>query len=99
MAPSGHARLAQRGLHSAHGAEQPRFAQAIRLSGLIGASGAYAGIIRRRGQHRLESASALAASQLAVDHVERSLILGRLDHTFIRSAYLPHGRYPGKRRR
>ena len=74
-------------------------AQAITLSGLIGASGAYAGIIRRRGQHRLESASAQAASQSAVDRVERSLVLGRLDHTFIRSAYLPHGRYPGKRRR
>ena len=74
-------------------------AQAITLGGLIGASGAYAGIIRRRGRHRLESASVLAAGQSAVDRVERSLVLGRLDHTFIRSAYLPHGRYPDKRRR
>jgi hypothetical protein len=74
-------------------------AQAITLSGLIGASGAYAGIVRRRGQHRLEAASSAAAGQSAVDRVERSLILGRLDHTFIRSAYLPHGRYPDKRRR
>ena len=74
-------------------------AQAITLSGLIGASGAYAGIIRRRGERRLESASAVVAAQSAVDRVERSLILGRLDHTFIRSAYLPHGRYPDKRRR
>jgi hypothetical protein len=74
-------------------------AQAITLIGLIGASGAYAGIVRRRGQHRLEAASAAAAGQSAVDRVERSLVLGRLDHTFIRSAYLPHGRYPDKRRR
>ena len=74
-------------------------AQTVSLCGLIGAAGAYGGIIRRRVEYRLESASAASAAETAVDRVERSLVLGRLDHTFIRSAYLPHGRYPGKRRR
>lgn len=74
-------------------------AQTVALCGLIGAAGAYAGMIRRRVEHRMESASADAAAQTAVDRVERTLVLGRIDHTFIRSAYLPHGRYPGKGRR
>ena len=74
-------------------------AQAMTLSGLVGASGAYAGIIRRRSLRRLETESSLAASQTAVDRVERSLVLGRLDDTFIRSSYVSKDRYPGKRRR
>ena len=74
-------------------------AQDITLSGLIGASGAYAGIIRRRQERRIMSHVAASASQAAVDRVDRSLVLGRIDHTFIRSAFLPHRRYPGHRRR
>ena len=73
-------------------------AQALTLSGLIGAAGAYAGLIRRRGDRRVAE-TAMTASQSAIDRVERSLVLGRLDQTFIRSAYLPHRRYPGWRRR
>ena len=77
-------------------------AQALTLAGLIGASGAYAGIIRRRQEHRIASFAGATASQAAVDRVERSLALGRIgriDHTFVRSAYLPHGRYPRHKRR
>jgi hypothetical protein len=73
-------------------------AQALTLIGLIGASGAYASLIRRRQESRVEHAAAVAASQSAAERVESTLFLGRVDHTFIRSAYLPHRRYPGKRR-
>jgi hypothetical protein len=72
--------------------------QALTLSGLIGASAAYAGIVRRRVEARTAQVVA-SASRSAVDRVDRALVLGRIDHTFIRSAYLPHGRYPGIRRR
>jgi hypothetical protein len=66
--------------------------QALSLSGLIGAAAAYAGIIRRRQERRI-ALNTTAASQSAIDRVERSLVLGRIDHTFVRTAYLPHRRY------
>ena len=74
-------------------------AQAITLSGLIGASGAYAGIIRRRQERRIESDFVVAAGEALSEREDRSPLIGRVDNTFIRSAYLPHGRYPGHRRR
>jgi hypothetical protein len=73
-------------------------AQALTLIGLIGASGAYASLIRRRQESRVEHAAA-AASQSAAERVENALFLGRVDHTFIRSAYLPHRRYADRRRK
>jgi hypothetical protein len=67
-------------------------AQAISLSGLIAASAGYASLIRRRQHRRTELQAATAASDAAVDRVERSLVLGRIDRTFVRSAYLPRRR-------
>jgi hypothetical protein len=73
-------------------------AQALTLTGLIGASGGYASLIRRRRERRVES-EAMAASQAAAVRVESTLFLGRIDHTFIRSSLLSRRRYPGVRRR
>jgi hypothetical protein len=67
-------------------------AQAMSLSGLIAASAGYAGLIRRRHHRRNEMEIASAASSAALDRVERSLVLGRIDRTFVRSAYLPKRR-------
>lgn len=67
-------------------------AQAMSLSGLIAASAGYAGLIRRRQQRRSEMHVATAASDAALDRVERSLVLGRIDRTFVKSAYLPKRR-------
>lgn len=67
-------------------------AQALSLSGLIGASGAYAGIVRRRQDHRLEVRAAAAISTAAVDRIDRHRTLARLDQTFIKSAYRPRDR-------
>jgi hypothetical protein len=67
-------------------------AQAMSLSGLIAASAGYAGMIRRRQQRRTEMHVATAANDAAVDRVERSLVLGRIDRTFIKSAYIPRRR-------
>jgi hypothetical protein len=74
-------------------------AQALTLSGLIGSAGAYAGIVRRRAEWRLEMRAADASTRSAVDRVQRVIALGRIDRTFVRSAYLPHGRYPEAERR
>jgi hypothetical protein len=62
-------------------------AQALSFSGLLGASGAYAGIIRRRHAHRLEAEASAEAGRTAVTRVDRSLALWRLDRTFTSSAY------------
>ena len=66
-------------------------AQAVSLSGLIAASAGYASLIRRRHHRRDELQAGTAASNAAVERVERSLVLGRIDHTFVKSAY-PHRR-------
>lgn len=62
-------------------------AQALSLSGLIGASGAYVGIIRRRRDGRIEMQAAAEASEVATERVGRQIALGRIEHTFVRSAY------------
>lgn len=67
-------------------------AQAVSLSGLIAASAAYGALIRRRHHRRNELMVTAAASSAAIDRVERSLVLGRIDRTFVRSAYLPKRR-------
>ena len=62
-------------------------AQAISLSGLLGATAAYAGIVRRRSALRLEFAAAAQSSRTATERVERHLTLARLEHTFTKSAF------------
>jgi hypothetical protein len=62
-------------------------AQALSLSGLVAASGAYAGIVRRRVERRIEIQAAAHASQAAVTRVDRSMALLRIDRTFSASAY------------
>lgn len=61
-------------------------AQSLSLSGLIGAVGAYAGIVRRRAQ-RLDEQRAVLASQAAAERVGRAMALGHLEHTFLRGHY------------
>lgn len=61
-------------------------AQSLSLSGLIGAAGAYAALIRRRAE-RLDAHRALLASQAAVERVDRTLALGHLEHTYLRGPY------------
>ncbi|HEX7197597.1 MAG TPA: hypothetical protein VF364_12290 [Candidatus Limnocylindria bacterium] len=58
-------------------------AQALSLSGLVGASGAYAGILRRRRDRQGEAA---LASNAAAERVDRHMALARIDHTFVKSA-------------
>ena len=65
-------------------------AQALSFSGLVGASGAYAGIIRRRQGHRVEAHASADASEAAVERVQRSIALSKLDRTFTKSAYRRH---------
>jgi hypothetical protein len=67
-------------------------AQAMSLSGLIAASFCYASLIRRRHHQRTELQAATTASNAALDRVERSLVLGRMDRTFVKSAYVPRRR-------
>jgi hypothetical protein len=67
-------------------------AQAMSLSGLIAASVGYASLTRRRHHRRIELQAATTASNAALDHVERSLVLGRIDRTFVNSAYVPRRR-------
>jgi hypothetical protein len=62
-------------------------AQALSLSGLVAASGAYAGIVRRRLERRTEIQAVAHASQAAVTRVDRSMALSRIDRTFSASAY------------
>jgi hypothetical protein len=57
-------------------------AQALSLSGLVAASGAYAGIVRRRSERRIEIQAVAHASQAAVTRVDRSMALSRIDRTF-----------------
>lgn len=62
-------------------------AQALTLSGLVGASGAYAGILRRRSERRIEDEVTAHASHAATERIDRHRALGRIEHTFVRSAY------------
>jgi hypothetical protein len=62
-------------------------AQALSLSGLVAACGAYAGLIRRRRDRRTELQATTDASTSAVSRIERSMALSHIDHTFSRSAY------------
>jgi hypothetical protein len=60
-------------------------AQSLSLSALVAATGAYAGIVRRRGEVRIGLRATVDASLAAVDRIDRSMALTRLDRTFIRS--------------
>ena len=73
-------------------------AQALSLGGLVGASCAYAGIVRRRRDQRIANVAAAQASSAATERVGRQIALARIDHTFVKSAY-PHRRSqdPGSR--
>ena len=62
-------------------------AQTLSLSGLLGASGAYAGIVRRRRERRIDLQASADASHTAADRVERSMALAHLDRTFTPSVY------------
>ena len=62
-------------------------AQALSLSGLVGATGAYAGIVRRRRDLGVVADEVAIASAAAVERVDRHISLSRLDATFIKSAY------------
>ena len=61
-------------------------AQALSLSGLIGAAAAYAGIVRRRADARVVMRASTDSSLMAVDRVDRSLALARLERTYVKSA-------------
>jgi hypothetical protein len=65
-------------------------AQALSFSGLVGASGAYAGIVRRRIDRRVEAHASADASEAAVERVQRSIALSKLERTFTKSAYRRH---------
>ena len=67
-------------------------AQTLSLSGLLGASGAYAGIVRRRRERRIELQASADASHVAVDRVDRTVALSRLSRTFSPSVYQRHRR-------
>ena len=67
-------------------------AQTLSLSGLLGASGAYAGIVRRRRERRVELQASADASHVAVDRVDRTMALSRLSRTFSPSVYQRHRR-------
>jgi hypothetical protein len=62
-------------------------AQTLSLSGLVVATGAYAGIVRRRGERRMELRASANAGQAAVDRTDRAMALSRLRRTFTPSAY------------
>jgi hypothetical protein len=62
-------------------------AQALSLSGLVGATAAYAGIVRRRRDLGALTQATALASAAAVERVDRHLSLSRLEDTFVRSAY------------
>jgi hypothetical protein len=62
-------------------------AQALSLSGLVGATASYAGIVRRRRAVAAVAEAAAFASAAAVERVDRHRSLGRLEDTFIKSAY------------
>jgi hypothetical protein len=69
-------------------------AQTLSLSGLLGASGAYAGIVRRRHERRIELQALDDASGTAVERVDRDMALSRLRRTFSASVYERQGRAP-----
>jgi hypothetical protein len=74
-------------------------AQTLSLSGLLGASGAYAGIVRRRRERRIDLQASGDASQAAIERVDRSMALSRLSRTFSPSVYRRQGRAAAIRRR
>jgi hypothetical protein len=74
-------------------------AQTLSLSGLLGASGAYAGIVRRRRERRLDLQARGDASQAAVDRVDRAMALSRLSRTFSPSVYPRQGHASARRGR
>ena len=74
-------------------------AQTLSLSGLLGASGAYAGIVRRRHERRIELQALAVASEAAVERVDRSMALSRLSRTFSPSVYQRQGRASENRER
>lgn len=74
-------------------------AQTLSLSGLMGASGAYAGIVRRRQERRIELQALDNASGAAVERVDRAMALSRLSRTFSPSVYERQGRAPESRER
>ena len=67
-------------------------AQTLSLSGLLGASGAYAGIVRRRRENRIQLKAMADATHAAIERVERSRALSRLSRTFSPSVYQRHRR-------
>lgn len=60
-------------------------AQLLSLSGLVGASGAYAGIVRRRRELH-DDVEAAQTSSAAAERIDRHMALSRIDHTYVRSA-------------
>ena len=62
-------------------------AQTLSLSGLVGATGGYAGLVRRRHERQIAMQTSAAASQTALDRVDRSMALSRLRRTFSPSVY------------
>jgi hypothetical protein len=74
-------------------------AQTLSLSGLLGASGAYAGILRRRRERRIDMLASADAGKAAVDRTDRSVALSRLSRTFSPSVYQRQGRASGIRGR
>ena len=62
-------------------------AQSLSLSGLVGATGAYAGLVRRRHARQVAVEASAQSSQAAVDRVDRSMALARLRRTFSPSVY------------
>ena len=74
-------------------------AQTLSLSGLLGASGAYAGIVRRRHELRIELQAMAEASDAAAERVDRSMALSRLSRTFSPSVYQRQGHASENRER
>jgi hypothetical protein len=66
-------------------------AQTLSFSGLLGASGAYAGIVRRRNDRRIALQASAEASEAAVERVDRTMALSRLRRTFSPSVYHRRG--------
>lgn len=86
------------GYRAAMDASHLLLAQTLALSGLIGGTAAYAGLIRRRAERVIGERSALA-SQAAVERVGRTLALGHLENTFLRGPYPESYRGSWARRR
>jgi 16S rRNA C1402 (ribose-2'-O) methylase RsmI len=66
--------------------------QALSLSGLVGGTGAYAGLVRHRQERRTSWAAAALSSQAAVERVVQHMALARLQNTFAKSSIRPRNR-------